>query len=80
NGVGKSTLLKIVTGQLEADSGVIFLSGEGRIGYLEQTIHAHATETIADRIISAQHHLYDLEASLRDLEAHMATTKGDAFK
>ncbi|MDX2077364.1 MAG: ABC-F type ribosomal protection protein [bacterium] len=80
NGVGKSTLLKIITGQLEADSGVIFLSGEARIGYLEQTIHAQPTETIADRIVSAQRLLYDLEASLRDLEARMATTKGDAFK
>jgi len=80
NGVGKSTLLKIIMGQIEADSGGIFLSGAGHIGYLEQTVHAHAHETIADRIIASQHTLYALEVTLRNLEAQMATTKGDLFK
>ena len=69
NGVGKSTLLKIIMGKLEADGGKIFLSEQARIGYLEQQIHASPDETIADKIEASQQLLYDLEATLRDLEA-----------
>ena len=80
NGVGKSTLLKIIMGKLEADGGKIFLSEQARIGYLEQHIHASPDETIADKIEASQQLLYDLEASLRHLEAQMETAKGDDFK
>lgn len=39
NGLGKSTLLKIVTGNTEADSGRVGLGHEVRIGYFAQDHH-----------------------------------------
>ncbi len=39
NGTGKSTLLRILTGELEPDQGKIETSRDYRIGYLEQHLH-----------------------------------------
>jgi ATPase subunit of ABC transporter with duplicated ATPase domains len=39
NGLGKSTLLKIVTGHVEADDGTVKLGHEARIGYFAQDHH-----------------------------------------
>ena len=38
NGVGKSTLLKIITGEIEADSGAVTIPADLRVGYLAQVI------------------------------------------
>ena len=73
NGVGKSTLLKIITGQLEADSGEILLTPQTELGYLEQAIQFPADATITRLIDSALAHLRELEAQMRQLEAAMAT-------
>ncbi|TYS69152.1 ABC-F type ribosomal protection protein [Sutcliffiella horikoshii] len=40
NGTGKSTLLKILLGELEADSGLVKLGSNVKIGYLSQHIKA----------------------------------------
>jgi len=39
NGIGKSTLLKIILGQLEADQGEVALGHETQIGYFPQDHH-----------------------------------------
>ena len=36
NGVGKTTLLNVISGNMECDDGVISLSPDLRIGYLKQ--------------------------------------------
>lgn len=46
NGVGKTTLLKIVSGELLARSGSVAVSG--KVGVLRQAVHVRAGETIAD--------------------------------
>ncbi|MFA6116934.1 MAG: ABC-F family ATP-binding cassette domain-containing protein [Sphingomonas sp.] len=46
NGVGKSTLLKLIAGQLPVQSGRISVSGT--IGVLRQTVQVNAHETVAD--------------------------------
>jgi len=46
NGGGKSTLLKIMAGQMEADSGDITLRSGTRVVYLEQAPHFAAGQTV----------------------------------
>ena len=45
NGSGKSTLFNILTGNLRADEGKIFIPQEVKVGYLEQilSIDSHMT-------------------------------------
>lgn len=74
NGVGKSTLLKIIAGEVEADSGTVLLESHRRIGYLAQVIQSAHGYTLADLITASQAHIYALESQLRDLEAQMASS------
>lgn len=46
NGVGKSTLLKILTGQISSDTGSVEMPSRGSIGYLEQHPKFAAADTV----------------------------------
>ncbi len=72
NGVGKSTLVKIVTGEVEADAGSVQLGPGAEIGYLPQVLAATAGQTVGQMIASAQARLHALEQRLRSLEAQLA--------
>ena len=73
NGVGKSTLLKLAAGEIEADGGTVTLSPGAQLGYLPQTLTVPAGWTIRDLLDGALSHLRALEAHLRDLESRMAS-------
>ncbi len=76
NGVGKSTLLKIIAGVVQADSGSAALSPGMKIGYLPQIITGADTQTVDDMLAGAMRHLTDLENQMRALE--MAMTQPDS--
>ena len=48
NGCGKSTLMKIMTGQIAQDSGTISLQRGSRAGYLHQDPNLDPTETVQE--------------------------------
>lgn len=79
NGVGKSTLLKIVAGEIEADSGQIRMPATARLGYLPQVIEAMDGHRIDDLIGESMAHITALEADMRQLEVEMGTAQGDAL-
>lgn len=79
NGVGKSTLLKVIVGEVEQDSGFVQLHTGRRLGYLAQTLQAAEGRTLQDLLDEAQAHLHELEARLRTLESAMAAADGDAL-
>ncbi|NJM41215.1 MAG: ABC-F family ATP-binding cassette domain-containing protein [Anaerolineae bacterium] len=79
NGVGKSTLLKIITGQLQPDSGAIAINPKTSLGYLPQVIAGYANKTLDELLLDLQGNLAQLTAQLRQLEAQMAYAQGDAL-
>lgn len=76
NGVGKSTLAKIIAGRLEADSGSIRLKSGARLGYVAQDTD-DLTGTLHDQLEQALAHLRLLEDEMRVLEERMGETAGD---
>lgn len=48
NGTGKSTLLKIISGEIESDEGLINLAGGVCVGYLPQEASSATEESISD--------------------------------
>lgn len=72
NGVGKSTLLRILTGQEEADSGHVAPGPGVEIGYLPQTTPEFYGRTIQDLIMEAVGNLRRLEEHMHQLESAMA--------
>ncbi|MBL8164131.1 MAG: ABC-F family ATP-binding cassette domain-containing protein [Anaerolineae bacterium] len=79
NGVGKSTLLKILTGELSADEGSITLADGVRLGYLAQVITAAEGQTFGDMIASAQSRVRELEAQMHALADELTRASGDAL-
>ncbi len=77
NGVGKSTLLKIIVGELEPDSGTIALKPGTRLGYLPQLLDGADDLTVDQLILAALDEIQQLEARLREIEVSMATANGN---
>ena len=77
NGVGKSTLLKILTGQENADSGSFSFASSTEIGYLPQTTPEFYGYTLQDLILESVGNLRQLEEHMRELESAMTTAAGE---
>lgn len=71
NGVGKTTLLKLLTGEEEPDGGSIHWERGVSIGYLSQQSRLDETKTVLEEAEAARAHLLELEARLRALEAKL---------
>ena len=71
NGVGKSTLLKIITGQIEPDGGAVLFGPQVEWGYVAQKLEAPEGQTIEEVLWAAQR-------TLRAMQARSAGTTGDA--
>lgn len=55
NGTGKSTFLKILAGQMEADKGTIERNGKASIHYLAQTPDFNAESTLLEAVLDGDH-------------------------
>ena len=60
NGAGKSTFLKILSGQLEPTSGEVVLSKNQRLSFLEQDHFKYDSFSVLDTVIMGNQRLYDI--------------------
>ncbi len=74
NGVGKSTLLKIIAGIEKPDSGVIELPSDACLGYLPQEIDISSNTTI-EEYLKRVSGLEELEEKMRALESSLVDPK-----
>ena len=61
NGVGKTTLLKIITGKMEIDSGKVVFPKDQSIGYLAQDFSESSEISVRQFVREAAAHVEDLE-------------------
>src|SRR5438105_14214919 len=69
NGVGKSTLLKILVGQEEVDAGTFSFVPSIEVGYLPQITPDFSARTILDLILASFGNLRLLEERMRHIES-----------
>lgn len=79
NGAGKTTMLEIIVGLQEYDSGTVSKQKGCRVGYLPQEILDEWTGTVIEEVLHGASHILDLEVGLRELEGKMGTTSGDEY-
>ena len=60
NGAGKSTFLRILTGELDSTAGSISVEPGKRVSVLKQNQNAYDEYTILDTVIMGNQHLYDV--------------------
>ncbi len=81
NGCGKTTLLKIVTREVEADSGSTWLSpGDLRAGYLAQALAYEPGQTVGQVLKDAVAGLAEAERQVEALSTRMVTAQGPALE
>lgn len=77
NGTGKSTMMKIIMGELSADEGTVTLSKDKTIGYLAQYQDLSSHNSIYDEVKSVKQNLIDMETRLMEYEKQMSHVTGD---
>ena len=60
NGAGKSTFLKILSGQLETTSGDVVISDGERLSFLEQDHFKYDENVVLDTVIAGNERLYEV--------------------
>ena len=77
NGIGKTTLFKILLGELSHERGEITKTKGVTIGYLPQEIKLDKTWTLLDEVMDAFSHLLDMESRMEKLEQKIALGESD---
>ena len=79
NGAGKSTFLKILSGEIEADKGDIS-AGKGRIAVLKQDQFAYDEQTVFNTVIMGHKKLYEVMAEREAIYAKPEFTEEDGIR
>ncbi len=60
NGAGKSTFLKILSGEIEPSEGEVYMSDKERLGILKQNHYEYDDVKVIDTVIRGNQRLYDI--------------------
>ena len=80
NGCGKSTLMKIIVGQLPMDDGDVSLKKDASFGYLAQYQEDANNDNILDHVLNAKADLLSMEKKLSDMEYKMNDISADEME
>ena len=78
NGRGKTTLLRILSGEQKADCGDIVLASGARMGYLPQEIRVESSQHLLEFVHHAAGDRHQLEADIAGLERSLTAAADDA--
>ena len=77
NGEGKTTLLRVLAGELEQDEGTFQVVGKRTFGYLSQDVPTFSG-TVLEEMLSSRKDIQDLSLKMKSLEEKMAAVAGAA--
>jgi ATP-binding cassette, subfamily F, member 3 len=72
NGSGKTTLFKILCGEIQPDSGEMFIQRDKTIGYLSQNLGLDENLTVFEETMKVFENIKQMESRLRVLESQIA--------
>src|SRR5450432_680044 len=78
NGTGKSTALRLLAGDLEADAGDVRVLGRASVSYLRQSQEFVGDGSLLDALLEPFAHVQKLHEELAALETRMADGHADA--
>jgi ATP-binding cassette subfamily F protein 3 len=73
NGAGKSTMLKLITGEQKPNSGTINTTNSLSIGYLPQEINVSSDEKILNEVLNANKQLLTINHRLDEINLELTT-------
>jgi ATP-binding cassette subfamily F protein 3 len=72
NGTGKSTVLKLLAGELQVDAGDVRVLGRQTVAYLQQSHQLGGTGSVLDALLEPFAHVQALHEELQRMEARLA--------
>lgn len=78
NGSGKSSLFKIISGQLEAESGSVRAAGGVRIGYLAQELTVPVSRSLREYVLASVPGKAEIENMLETVEVALSAAESEA--
>ncbi len=79
NGAGKSTILKMIIGELPSDDGQVILTKGKTIGYLAQHQQMQGGTTIYEEVRLAKPEILETEQQIRSIETELKDLSGEAL-
>ena len=80
NGVGKSTLLNIISGAIDYDEGTLSLKNDLRIGYLKQNEALNTSNTLKEEIEDSLKLVFETRKKIEEIASKMATVSGEEYE
>ncbi len=80
NGAGKSTFLKILTGELEPNTGEIFITPGERMSVLQQNQNAYDDETVLNTVLLGHKRLMEIQQEKDALYAKPDFSEADGIR
>ena len=77
NGCGKTTLMRLLTGEEQPDGGSVHMNKDLRIGYLAQIDDIALTDTVWGAMLRVFEPIIAMERRLAELERELAQHSGD---
>ena len=79
NGVGKTTLLNLISGNMECDDGVISLSPDLRIGYLKQNEALNTVNSLKEEIENSLQLVFDTRKKLETISKEISKADSSEY-
>ena len=80
NGAGKSTFLKLLTGEIDTTTGDITVSKDERISVLKQDHYQYDDMRVLDVVIMGNDRLYKIMKEKEELYSHTEFTEEDGYR
>ncbi len=80
NGVGKTTLLNIISGNIEYDEGTIAAKAGLRIGYLKQNEALNTSNTLKEEIQNSLQLVFDTRKQLEKISKMMSVSSANEYE
>jgi len=80
NGAGKTTFLKLLSGEVDTTSGEIIIGKNERISVLKQDHHLYDEEIVINTVIMGNTKLYDIMKEKEELYSHTEFTDEDGMR
>ena len=79
NGVGKSTLLNIISGAIDYDEGTLSLKNDLRIGYLKQNEALNTSNTLKEEIEDSLKLVFETRKKIEEISSKMSVCSTDEY-
>lgn len=80
NSAGKTTLLRIIMGELSADEGLVTFAKDKTVGYLSQYEAVSGENAIYQELLSVKQDILDMEQQMHTIELQMKTASGELLE